>query len=132
MRIALDTNRYTDLCRGAAEVVALVEHAEGVALPFVVLAELRAGFAVGRRGVENERVLRRFLLKPGVGVLYPDDETTRQYAQLFCQLRRQGTPIPTNDLWIAALALQHDLVLCDRDRHFDHLPQLTRVEGGAS
>jgi predicted nucleic acid-binding protein len=43
------------------------------------------------------------------------------------QLRRQGTPIPTNDLWIAALVLQHDLVLCARDRHFDHLPQITQA-----
>jgi predicted nucleic acid-binding protein len=69
----LDTTRYTDISRGAPDVIALVEHAEAV------------------------------------------------------QLRRQGTPIPTNDLWIASLVLQHDLVLCARDRHFDHLPQITRA-----
>lgn len=127
MRLALDTNRYTDLCRDTAEVVTLVEHAEAVFLPFVVLAELRAGFAVGTRGAENERVLRRFLMKQGVAVLYADDQTTHHYATLFHQLRRQGTPIPTNDLWIAALVLQHDLVLCARDRHFDSLPQITQA-----
>lgn len=127
MRIALDTNRYTDLCRGAAEVVSLVEHAEAIFLPFIVLGELRAGFSLGRRGVENENLLRRFLMKPGVSVLFADDQTTHHYAALFRQLRHQGTPIPTNDLWTAALVLQHDLVLCDRDGHFDHLPQLTRV-----
>jgi tRNA(fMet)-specific endonuclease VapC len=126
VRLALDTNRYTDLCRGAAEVVTLVEHAEAVFLPFVVLAELRAGFAIGTRGAENERVLRGFLGKPGVAVLFADDQTTHHYATIFRQLRRQGTPIPTNDLWISALVLQHDLVLCARDRHFDHLPQITR------
>jgi tRNA(fMet)-specific endonuclease VapC len=126
MRLALDTNRYTDLCRDSADVVTLVEHAEAVFLPFIVLGELRAGFAVGKRGAENERVLRRFLMKPGVAVLFADDQTTHHYATLFRQLRRQGTPIPTNDLWIAALVLQHDLVLCDRDRHFDHLPQIVR------
>jgi tRNA(fMet)-specific endonuclease VapC len=126
MRLALDTNRYTDLCRDSADVVTLVEHAETVFLPFIVLGELRAGFAVGKRGAENERVLRRFLMKPGVAVLFADDQTTQHYATLFRQLRRQGTPIPTNDLWIAALVLQHDLVLCDRDRHFDHLPQIVR------
>jgi tRNA(fMet)-specific endonuclease VapC len=127
VRLALETNRYTDLCRGTAEVVALVEHAEIVLLPFVVLGELRAGFAVGSLGAENERVLRRFLMKPGVAALYADDQTTYHYAAVFRQLRRQGTPIPTNDLWTAALVLQHDLVLCARDRHFDHLPQIVRA-----
>lgn len=127
MRLALDTNRYTDLCRDTVEVVTLVEHAEAVFLPFVVLGELRAGFALGNRGAENERVLRHFLMKSGVAVLFADDQTTHHYATVFRQLRRQGTPIPTNDLWIAALVLQHDLVLCDRDRHFDHLPQITRA-----
>lgn len=127
MRLALDTNRYTDLCRDTAEVVTLVEHAEAVFLPFVVLAELRAGFAVGTRGAENERVLRRFLMKPGVAVLFADDQTTHHYATLFRQLRRQETPIPTNDLWIAALVLQHDLVLCARDRHFENLPQISQA-----
>jgi len=127
MRLALDTNRYTDLCRGAAEVAHFVEHAEAVFLPFVVLGELRAGFAVGKRGADNERVLRRFLMKPGAAVLFADDQTTHHYAAVYRQLRRQGTPIPINDLWIAALVLQHDLVLCARDRHFDNLPQIAQA-----
>ena len=127
MRLALDTNRYVDLCRGRDETARLVATAEGVFLPSVVVAELRAGFALGKRGVENERVLRRFLLKGGVAVLYPDDQTTHHYAAAFRQLRLGGTPIPTNDLWIAALVLQHNLTLHARDRHFDHLPQLVRA-----
>jgi tRNA(fMet)-specific endonuclease VapC len=127
LRIALDTNRYVDLCKGAAETVALLEEAEAIMLPFVVLGELRAGFAFGRRQVENERMLQSFLLKSGVRVLFADDQTTRHYASVFRQLRKQGTPIPTNDMWLAALVLQHDLVLHARDRHFDHLPQLVRV-----
>ena len=127
MRVALDTNRYVDLCKGVAETAELVATAEAVFLPFVVLAELRAGFALGRRGAENERVLRRFLLKPDVAVLYADEQTTHHYASAFRQLRRQGTPIPTNDIWVAALALQHSLALHDRDKHFDQLPQLLRV-----
>jgi tRNA(fMet)-specific endonuclease VapC len=127
VRIALDTNRYVDLCKGVEEAVAVVSTAEAVFLPFVVVAELRAGFALGKRAAENERVLRRFLLKPGVSVLYPDDQTTHHYASAYRQLRHQGTPIPTNDLWIAALVLQHNLALHDRDRHFEHLPQIVRV-----
>jgi len=127
VRLALDTNRYTDLCRGIASVVEAVERADEVWLPFIVVAELRAGFAVGSQGPRNEAVLRRFLLKPGVAVLYADEQTTHHYANVYRQLRKQGTPIPTNDMWIAALALQHSLVLCARDTHFDSLPQLPRV-----
>lgn len=127
MRLALDTNRYTDLCRGDASVIESVELADEVWLPFIVLGELRAGFAVGSQGPRNEAVLRRFLLKPGVGVLYADEQTTYHYSTVYRQLRKQGTPIPTNDLWIAALVLQHSLVLCARDTHFDALSQLPRV-----
>lgn len=127
MRLAIDTSRYADLMRGVPDVVQAVESATTVHLPFVALAELRAGFALGRAGATNERYLGRFLMAPEVSVLYADDQTTRQYSAIFRQLRSQGTPIPTNDIWIAALVLQHGLALCDRDRHFDALPQLTRV-----
>lgn len=127
MRIALDTSRYVDLCKGVEDAVRVVSTAESVFLPFVVVAELRAGFTLGKRAAENERVLRRFLLKPGVSILYPDDQTSYHYAAAYRQLRVQGTPIPTNDLWIAALVLQHNLALHDRDRHFDQLPQIVRL-----
>ena len=127
MRLALDTNRYTDLCRSDQSVVETIELADEIWLPFIVIGELRAGFAVGSQGPRNEAVLRRFLLKPGVGVLCADEQTTHHYGVLYRQLRKQGTPIPTNDMWIAALVLQHSLVLVARDTHFDALPQLTRV-----
>ena len=127
MRLALDTNRYVDLCKGVEGTVRLVSTAEAVFLPFVVVGELRAGFAFSKRTAENEKVLRRFLLKEGVAVLYADDQTAHHYAAAYRQLRHQGTPIPTNDLWIAALVLQHNLRLHDRDRHFGHLPQIVRV-----
>jgi len=127
VRVALDINRYVDLARGEEAVVELLEHAEQIFLPVVVLAELRAGFAVGTRGARNEGGLRRFLLRSGVSLLFPDEQTTYHYAALFRQLRQQGTPIPTNDVWIAALVIQHGLVLCSRDAHFDHLPQILRT-----
>jgi predicted nucleic acid-binding protein len=127
MRLALDAKRYVDLCKGMEETVRLVSTAEAVFLPFVVVAELRAAFILGKRAAENERVLRRLLLKPGVSVLCPDDQTTHHYAAAYRQLRVQGTPIPLNDVWIAALVLQHNLRLHDRDRHFDRLPQIVRV-----
>jgi tRNA(fMet)-specific endonuclease VapC len=124
VRIALDTNRYRDLADGVEDVVMTLELAGSIAVPFIVIAELRAGFAVGTKARKNERVLQRFLAKPGVDVLYGGDATTRAYASLYRQLRTQGTPIPTNDIWIAALVVEHALTLYTRDRHFEHLPQL--------
>ena len=127
MKLALDTNRYVDLMRGDAEVRALVEGARTVLVPFVVLAELRTGFAVGTLGRANERFLQRFLAKAGVEVVYATDATTHHYAALYRQLRQQGTPVPTNDLWIAALVTEHRARLCTRDAHFEKLAQLDVV-----
>ena len=126
MRLALDTNRYRDFADGDPPVIQALELADVVFVPFVVLAELRAGFAVGTKTRQNERTLQRFLMVPGISICYADDGTTRLYASIFAQLRAQGTPIPTNDLWIAALALQHNLTLFRRDHHFDQIPQLIR------
>lgn len=127
MRIAIDTNRYTDLVKGDPGVAEIVGTAEEVLVPLIVLAELRAGFAAGTQQARNETILRRFLAQSGVSVLCPDEQTSFHYAAVFTELRRRGTPVPTNDLWIAALVLQHGLVLHARDRHFDHLPQIPRV-----
>jgi tRNA(fMet)-specific endonuclease VapC len=127
MRLALDTNRYTDLARNVPEVVAWVEEADEIFLPFVVLAELRGGFAAGNRARKNEEALRVFLQKPNVVSLYADEDTTIHYATLWNYLRRRGTPIPSNDLWIASLVLQHRLTLYARDGHFKHLPQIAVI-----
>ena len=127
MRLLIDTNRYRDFCAGVSEVVELFAAAEEIYLSFVTLAELRAGFLFGSAGKKNERVLGLFLNSPRVRTLWADENTTHHYARLFLQLRRQGTPIPTNDMWIAALAFQHDLALCSRDAHFDSLPQTPRI-----
>ncbi len=124
MRVLIDSNRYRDFCEGDPDVVSALRQATEVHMPFIVVGELRAGFACGTRGMANERVLTQFLHRPRVNFLLADPETTRCYASLFRQLRAQGTPIPTNDLWIAALAIQHNLVLLSRDQHFRHLPQL--------
>ena len=126
MKVALDTNAYSDFMRGDAARVEVVRTARQLFLPLIVLAELRAGFAAGSQESTNAANLQRFLGSPRVSVLLPDEQTTHHYAQLFLQLRRKSVAIPTNDLWIAALAIQHHLVLCTSDAHFQHLPQLPR------
>ncbi|MCB1327395.1 MAG: type II toxin-antitoxin system VapC family toxin [Spirochaetales bacterium] len=127
MRLCLDTNTYVALARGEPALGDIVRQAGRVHLPFIALAELRAGFRSGKKTSQNERNLQRFLGVERVSVLFADEQTTHHYASLFARLRAQGTPIPTNDLWIAALVLQHDLLLCSFDSHFNHLPQLPRV-----
>ena len=123
LRVLLDTNRLTDVLTGDQRLTATIEAAEQVWLPFIALAEIKCGFLAGTKWKQNEASLRRFLSLPGVDVLYADRETTEVYARLFYQLRRAGTPIPTNDLWIASLAVQHQLILLTRDKHFrDVLP----------
>ena len=124
MNIALDTNAYSDFMRGHDDRVRVVRAARSIALPLIVLGELRAGFAADARESVNAANLQRFLASPRVSVLLPDEQTAHHYAHLHVQLRSKGAAIPTNDLWIASLAIQHDLVLCTSDRHFDHLPQL--------
>ena len=124
MNIALDTNAYSDFMRGDGDRVRIVRAARSISMPIVVLGELRAGFAAGNRQSSNAANLQRFLASPRVSVLLPDEQTAHHYAQLHLQLRNQGVRIPTNDLWIASLVVQQDLVLCTSDRHFRHLPQV--------
>ena len=126
MRVALDTNLLTDLFQGDAALAERLGLCDEVWIPLVVLAEIKAGFLGGTERHRNEILLRKLLSKTTVGVLLPDRETAEHYARLFVQLKRAGTPVPDNDLWIAALALQHDLLLITRDKHFKNIPQLPR------
>jgi tRNA(fMet)-specific endonuclease VapC len=127
LRILIDTNRLTDSLRSDRAAIETLEAADEVWIPFVSVAEIRAGFLAGARSATNEGLIQAFLRLPGVGVLFADRETTAVYARLFVQLRKAGTPIPTNDLWIASLAVQHNLVLMSRDAHFEKLPQVEVV-----
>jgi len=126
MRVALDTNRLTDLFQGDAALAEWLGTCEEVWIPLVVLAEIKAGFLGGTKHRRNEALLQALLAKPTVGVLLPARETAEHYARLFVQLKRAGTPVPDNDLWIASLVLEHDLVLITRDRHFESIPQMLR------
>jgi tRNA(fMet)-specific endonuclease VapC len=127
VRVALDTNRLTDLFQGDSELADRLGECDEVWLPLMVLAEIKAGFYGGSQQHRNETLLQSFLAKPTVGIMLPARETAEHYARLFVQLKRAGTPIPDNDLWIAALALEHDLQLITRDHHFKSVPQLLRA-----
>lgn len=104
--------------------MARLDCCDEVCLPLIVLGEIKAGFLGGSQQRRNEILLNKFLGKPTVRVISPGRETAEQYARLFVQLKRAGTPVPDSDLWIAAIVLEHDLVLVTRDRHFKRIPQL--------
>jgi len=127
VRVALDTSRLTDLFQGDTALGEWLGACEEIWIPLVVLAEIKAGFYGGAQQHRNEVLLQKLLAKTTVGVLLPNRETAEHYARLFVQLKRAGTPIPDNDLWIAALALEHDLLLITRDQHFQYIPQLPLV-----
>jgi tRNA(fMet)-specific endonuclease VapC len=127
VRLALDTNAYRLFMDADAAVVEFVRSADRLLLPVPVLAELRFGFLNGTKGRANEAHLARFLDRPRVEVLRCDEETADGYAELKLQLKKQGTPIPINDVWIAALVLQHDATLLTRDADFERLPQVRRA-----
>ncbi len=126
MNVALDTNAYTDFMRGNPGRVQIVRTARQLHLPLIVLGELLAGFAAGNQESANAANLQRFLQSPRVSILAPDEQTPHHYARLYLHLRQKGAAIPANDLWIAALAVQHDLVLCTAGTHFRHLPQVAK------
>ena len=120
-RICLDTSAYSHFRRGDGEAVGAIESARGVAVPAIVLGELRAGFRLGSRGDRNEADLRAFLNHPAVAILDVDDDAATQYAELIFDLRRAGRPLPTNDIWIAALAIRDGAAVLTYDKHFEQM-----------
>lgn len=130
MRILLDTSAYSALMSGHDRVAERVREAEEIYLNAIVLGELLGGFARGSRRLFNERQLATFVESPRVSIVDVDDDTASRYAVIYDTLRVAGTPIPTNDIWIAASAMQHGLRLLTLDTHFRRVPQvLTDFEG---
>jgi predicted nucleic acid-binding protein len=123
-RIFLDTSAYSAFKRGHSQLRYRIQEASQIQLNPVVLGELRAGFLRGARLRENLAELAQFLASPRVAVVAVDEETAVRYAAIFDPLRRAGTPIPTNDIWIAASAMQHGAALLTTDPHFRLISQV--------
>jgi tRNA(fMet)-specific endonuclease VapC len=124
VNVLLDTSAYSNLQRGNKAVLEVLRRSETVAVPAIVLGELYSGFSAGTRWAENNALLERFLSKPSVKVLNVTSETALRYAEIDVYLRRTGRPIPRNDVWIAAIAIEHGLQLLTLDDHFREIPLL--------
>ena len=126
MALILDTNALSaaaDSDPGALKVIAV---AQRIAVPVIVLGEYRLGVVQSRLHAEYEKWIAN--LVADVSVLSIEEETSHHYAALGIELKKRGTPIPTNDLWIAALCRQHKLPILSRDRHFDVVPGIQRID----
>jgi predicted nucleic acid-binding protein len=123
-RILLDTSALSAFFRGHGGIAEAVRAAGRIAVTPIVLGELGAGFRGGSKHDANRNLLRRFLDSPRVRILGIDPETADRYALIHDSLRRAGTPIPTNDIWIAASAMQFGLLLVTTDAHYERVSQI--------
>ena len=125
-KILIDTNIYSLAMKGDAGVINALRKMDVIGFSAISIGELFSGFKGGNRESENKEELNLFLDSPRV-VVHPVDEGTAEfYASILNNLRRAGTPIPTNDIWIAAIAFQHGYQLFSKDNHFTLIPGLTR------
>ena len=128
--LVIDTNVYCDAMRGEAAAMKLLRQAERILLPTVVFGELLAGFKGGNREHANKEQLMAFAATERVRTAPITTETAEFYALVIHQLRAKGTPIPTNDIWIAALTMEHGASLATSDDHFTKIEGLNRVDMG--
>jgi tRNA(fMet)-specific endonuclease VapC len=125
-RILIDTSAYAHFRRGQSDMVDMLTAADTVFLSAVTLGELEAGFVLGSRPDENRSALRDFLAEPFVAVVPIVEAVAKRYGNLFAGLRRAGTPVPTNDIWIASCALHVGAQLITFDSDFDRFRDLDR------
>jgi tRNA(fMet)-specific endonuclease VapC len=116
--VCLDTSAYSHFKRGDASVVEIIGMARRIGIPSIVLGELRTGFFLGNQAAKNEDELRRFLRHPLVEILDIDDDAAGIYAEIMVALRKAGTPLPTNDIWVAAVAAREGAIVLTYDEHF--------------
>ena len=126
-RLVLDTSAYSHFRRGHALVLDALARAERVLVPVTVLGELEAAFELGARVRENRRVLDDFLAETYVDVIDTTASVARHYGRMFAALKRAGTPVPVNDLWIAAATLDCGGTLLTFDRDFERIHGIDRM-----
>jgi len=129
--IALDTNAYVGFKRGESSCVELIQRADQLLISSTVVGELLAGFACGTQEARNREELSRFLTVPRVELSPTTLATADAYALIYRDLRRKGRPIPTNDIWIAASALEHGALLLSFDQHFEQVDGLRVIRSWA-
>lgn len=124
MKRLLDTNAYVELLKGDTVVADLVRGSETITFSMVVVGELLFGFRNGNRYDRNLAALDDFLAQPWLELVQVTRTTADRFGRIAAALRKEGTPIPTNDIWIAAHAFEAGAELVTFDRHFDSVQGL--------
>ena len=122
MRVLIDTNIYSNALRGNKSIVTNLRKADLIGISTISIGELFSGFKGGKKEKVNRTELEEFLDSPRVTIYSVDVETADFYAQILDTLRKNGTPVPTNDIWIAATAFQNGLKIYTLDKHFSNIP----------
>jgi tRNA(fMet)-specific endonuclease VapC len=122
--IALDTCAYSEFKCGNSSIVEILQHVDTINISSIVIGELLAGFSIGSKEKSNKKELNDFLNSDRCQTVAIDKNTAIYYAHIYKRLRKSGKAIPTNDLWIAALSLQHGHMLCTLDKHFSYIDDL--------
>jgi len=116
--IMLDTNAYTAFKRGDANIIEIISTIATVGISPIVLGELLGGFDSGTKSKKNREELHQFLASPRIRIFPIGLDTANFFALVYSKLKSKGKPIPTNDMWIAAQALEHGCLVCSLDNHF--------------
>jgi tRNA(fMet)-specific endonuclease VapC len=128
MNVLIDTNIYSLAMRGDAIVLDMLRKFDRIAFSAISVGELFSGFKGGMQEAKNREELNIFLDSPRVVVHEIDVQSADFYASILNNLKTAGTPIPTNDIWIAAVAFQHGYKLYSKDKHFDLIPGLVQIQ----
>lgn len=128
MRLVLDTNTYCDYAEGLPDVVDIMAtHSQYLFIPSIVLGELHFGFMKGSRQQFNEKKLRQIISRLKIEMIDVNADVARKYADIYRSLERKGTPIPINDVWIAACCMEVGGTLLTRDQHFEAVDQIEMI-----
>ena len=126
-KILIDTNVYSHAMLGEEKVISVLRQAAIIGISAISIGELLSGFKGGNREKENQLELKEFLDSSRVRLFAIDEDTAEFYAEILNQLRKAGTPIPTSDIWIGAVALQHGLRMFTGDKHFNNISGLLQI-----
>lgn len=126
-KLLIDTNAYSQFMSGNEKVLEIISESDVIYLSIFVIAELRFGFKLGNKKDENIKYLKKFYSKPIVQILNATSETADIYSDIKIQLKNKGKPIPNNDIWIAAHAIETGSVIITKDLHFDFIDGIRKL-----
>ena len=126
-KVLIDTNIYSYAMKGDSETIAVLQQSHEIGMCAVSIGELLSGFKGGNQELKNRKELEEFLDTPRVKIYSIDEDTAEFYAEVLNNLKENGKPIPTNDIWIASVALQYGLKLFSKDQHFKYVSGLMLI-----